>query len=346
MIGPYLSSIKFQPIITYNSEPSVAIYPHVENDGIGSYVEALSKTLGVETVKSRYKLLSPFQLLENLPPAQLVHVPHCVVPLAKQNRLVVCTIQDISPLLVDCGLNRIQIEYLRARIRISLRNSNMVIFTSRSAKRDTEKLFGRLNASTIIPLAPKCVFDPVDLNKEPVLQFQYFLMVGRRNKHKNVMSVIRAIARLRHEDCHLVLAGHIDPVVDRPILTLVRELGIEHRVHFEGKVSQGKLMVLFKNAIALVYPSFYEGFGLPILEAMQYGCPVITSNAASMPEVAGGAAILINPHSVESIYKAMLLTYKDNTIRKNLIEAGIIRASSFSWKSTAKSTMEVYNSLL
>ena len=124
---------------------------------------------------------------------------------------------------------------------------------------------------------------------------------------------------------------------------LADELGILERIVFLEDVSDDDLISLYSGCHCLVFPSLYEGFGLPILEAMRCGAPVITSNVSSCPEVAGDAAILVNPYNINEITEALNQIGKDQMLRKNLMEKGFKRASLFSWDKMANEMKQIYS---
>jgi glycosyltransferase involved in cell wall biosynthesis len=168
--------------------------------------------------------------------------------------------------------------------------------------------------------------------------YPYMLCVSNRKKHKNEERVIHAFAQ-----------ASIDPVI-RLVFTgeendetrkIVELLNLKNRVVFTGKVAEENLPGLYRGALALVFPSLYEGFGLPPLEAMACGTPVITSNITSLPEVVGDAAIMVNPLDVEKIAHAIQTLAEDNQLRQELGEKGLQRAKLFSWDKTAALTWKV-----
>lgn len=170
----------------------------------------------------------------------------------------------------------------------------------------------------------------------------YVLCVSNRRGHKNEEGLLHAFARatLPH-DLKLVLTGEAN---DR-LVELARSLGISNRLVFSGKVSEADLGALYRGALFLAFPSFYEGFGLPIVEAFACGTPVITSNLTSMPEIAGDAALLVNPHDVDEIALAMRRLHSSAELRANLIERGYQRVGEFSWDAVALRVQDVIHSV-
>jgi glycosyltransferase involved in cell wall biosynthesis len=323
----------------------IAIYPDVQTDGIGTYIRGINYHLNIPVIKSRYSLLSPLQFIKSVPKYfQVLHVPHFVVPLRKGEAKIVCTIQDVTPLILPDVFTTQQLIYLKFRIYWSLKSADHLIFTSKNTYQDVVRIFGKVSNSTVIPLA---VDEPIAIDKIPKINypFSYFFCVGRRRPHKNTEGIIKAFASMsKSSDTHLVFGGRQD-IHDAQYLKLANDLGITNRVHFTGYLSQVQLAAHYQSAIALVFPSLYEGFGLPILEAMSYGCPVITSNVASMPEVAGNAAMFVDPCDNSNLANAMNALRLDSGLRNELTFKGLERAKQFSWKKTADQTRNVYEQL-
>ena len=128
-------------------------------------------------------------------------------------------------------------------------------------------------------------------------------------------------------------------------ITTAEKFGIKDSLVFTGFISDEDLKTIYSEAEALLFVSFYEGFGIPILEAMECGTPVITSNISSMPEVAGDAALLVNPHNIKEIAEKMNNIANSEILRKQLIENGFKRVKEFSWERTARETLKVYNEI-
>ena len=175
----------------------------------------------------------------------------------------------------------------------------------------------------------------------------YFLYIGRQDPYKNLQRLITAFSALPHKnDYELWLAGPYDQRYSPLLEAQTQELGISHLVKFLNYVSYDELPIIINQALALVFPTLWEGFSLPVLEAMACGTPVITSNISSLPEVAGDAAILINPYDAREITAAMQAVINDSELRKQLSEKGLKRASQFSWEKTGLATVEVLKEYL
>jgi glycosyltransferase involved in cell wall biosynthesis len=176
----------------------------------------------------------------------------------------------------------------------------------------------------------------VDTTYEPEgsvfgLPFPYLLCVSNRKRHKNEFRLVEAFATAHMDPrMHLVFTGASTSEIAR----LIAAQEVRHRVDFLDLVPEEKLPSLYRGAEALVFPSLYEGFGLPVLEAMACGTPVVTSNVTAMPEVAADAALMVDPTSVDHIAKAMEEVLADGTLRQRLREKGLTRAAQFSWLRT------------
>jgi len=175
----------------------------------------------------------------------------------------------------------------------------------------------------------------------------YFLYIGRHDPYKNISRLIDALSNLKFSrEYQLWLAGPSDQRYTPALKKQVQELGISDQVKFLEYVSYDDLPRIIRGAIALVFPSLWEGFGLPVLEAMACGTPVITSNLSSLPEVAGDAAILIDPYRVEEITDAMQTIANDAGLRSHLSQLGLQRVTHFSWEKAGQATVEVLKHFL
>ena len=162
--------------------------------------------------------------------------------------------------------------------------------------------------------------------------FPYLLNVGNRKAHKNEARVLAAFAHANIDPAiHLIFTGRANDV----LLVQARRLEVEDRVVFAGRVPEEELPQLYRGALALVFPSLYEGFGLPVIEAMACGTPVLTANTTSLPEVAGNAAVLVDPLSVEQIAAGVEQLCADDILRETLRRKGLRRAAQFNWDDVA-----------
>jgi glycosyltransferase involved in cell wall biosynthesis len=165
--------------------------------------------------------------------------------------------------------------------------------------------------------------------------YPYLLYVGNRKPHKNLARLVSALARVEERAAlRLVLSGP----AEQDLITLARSVGVHDRIEFLGNVPEEKLPALYRGAIAFVFPSLYEGFGLPPVEAMACGTPVVSSLATSLAEVVGDAAVAIDPFDVDSIAAGIDKVVGDDQLRRELRSRGFAQAARFSWDDTAQRT--------
>jgi glycosyltransferase involved in cell wall biosynthesis len=168
--------------------------------------------------------------------------------------------------------------------------------------------------------------------------YRYLLYVGNRRPHKNVPRLLRAFGRADLEDdVRLLFSGD----ADRATVELAGNLGLSRRITFSGPIADSDLPSVYRGAVALVLPSLYEGFGLPALEAMASGVPVVASGMTSLPEVVGDAAIMVDPHDVDEIANAITRVVEDDSLRARCREKGLERAKAFTWERTANRVSQI-----
>jgi len=178
------------------------------------------------------------------------------------------------------------------------------------------------------------------------LQEPFILAVGKISPRKNLEIVIRALQKLKSRIPHHLVTVGGDGWDFQKVDDLITSLELTDRVHTLGYVSDEELHALYAKASLFIYPSLFEGFGLPVLEAMASGCPVITSNISSLPEVAGDAALLVDPHNITEVTSAIEAVCKDQRFADELRQRGVERAAQFSWKKCAEQTSLIYKSLV
>ena len=235
-------------------------------------------------------------------------------------------------------------------IRRALRRAECPIYVSHSTQRDAERLFGpSRHPGHVTPLG----VDPAPAATNPeedearlaslCVRKPFLLFLGTIEPRKNVVRILQAFEQVAadHPSLTLVLAGKMGWHPEEVVAAL-EKCTVRGRVCRIGFVSEAEKSALLRSCAALVYPSLYEGFGLPVLEAMAHGAPVITSNLSSMPEVAGDAAIELDPHSVKAIAQAIDRIASDKPLREDLHHRGTSRSSQFTWKRTAKETYASY----
>jgi glycosyltransferase involved in cell wall biosynthesis len=266
------------------------------------------------------------------------------------------TVHDFSSIHVPGKYDRARMLYIMRVLPFLVRRLSHVLTVSESSKRDIVE-YARVPAEkvTVTPLAANPeVYNPGDPDKAfTQLSAKYklrrpFILYTSRIEHpgKNHAGLIRAFAKLKREDRiphQLVLAGN-DWDRAAEVHRIAEESGCAADILFTGFVAGSDLPLFFQAADIFVFPSLYEGFGLPILEAMSCGKPVACSNISSMPEVAGDAGLLFDPYQEDSIAAAVRSIITENDLRQRLADRGLARSKEFSWSKTAARTLEVLRS--
>lgn len=236
-------------------------------------------------------------------------------------------------------LKRLYCEFFRW---FTLKNSNQIITDTNYISQELEKYFTKCGWSkkiATIHLGCQNIFQTQSISRK-----SFFLARGDHAPRKNVDRIIEAYSLLPEyvKNRYRLKVIASTKSAKRNFLEFSRYFDVKARVEVIDSVNEEELVRLYNRAICYVYPSLYEGFGLPILEAMACSCPVITSNYGAMKEVAGGAAYLVNPESTQQISKAMLELHSNNGFRKVFINAGLKRKNFFSWNKTAMETLRTY----
>jgi glycosyltransferase involved in cell wall biosynthesis len=282
----------------------------------------------------------------------LFHATHYVIPPLARARAVV-TIHDIIHVLYPQFLpNRAALVYARVMIRRALKRADRILTVSYNSKRDLVDYFG------IPPARIEVVYNGVADRFRPEaahadrdrvagkygLPRPYLLFLGGEKPHKNVRNVLRAFAEARREKAlphALVLAGPMPKNRSR-VEALISALDLDQRVVRPGVVPEEDLPGLFAGADAFIYPTLYEGFGLPVIEAMACGVPVLTSSTSALQEIAGGYAYLVDPMDVDAIAHGIVDLATDPKRRQEFAELGKRRARDFSWDRAAEETLRIY----
>jgi glycosyltransferase involved in cell wall biosynthesis len=297
----------------------------------------------------RLGLELPFRLRADRP--DLLHVQYtapvvCSVP-------IVVSVHDVSFLECPEYFTFTRALQLRLTVSSTISRAARVITGSEFSRNAIARAYGLDDEKiTVVPNAVSAAFRPLRradsgfwVERRFAIPAPFILTVGDLQSRKNQAGLIRAFAemvraypRLKH---HLVLAGK-ESWHAAEVRKAARNSGVAERIHFTGFVSDSELLQLYNACEFFVFPSFYEGFGLPVLEAMACGRAVACSNSTAVPEVADGAAILFDPHSTEQIVRAMADLALDAELRAHMGRLGLQRAAQFTWRKTAEKTLEVY----
>ncbi len=284
----------------------------------------------------------------------LLHSLHYTRPVALPCASVV-TFHDMTFFLYPQLHTRSKRFFFPIAIRMSARKADALIAISESTRQDTIRLLGVLPQKIIsTPLGVTEDFRPVsdsmireEVRQKYKLPEDYILYVGLVEPRKNLPLLIKSFKALVERGVHhqLVIVGRFGWMY-KEVLQQIEALGVKEKVQFTGYVPSQDLPMVYNLASVFVYPTLYEGFGLPALEAMACGTPVITSAISSLPEIVGDAGLLVPPGDEQALSDAIFETLSNQTLQKQLATKGIQRASLFTWERTAQETLRVYESVL
>lgn len=284
--------------------------------------------------------------------ADLLHYPANIGRLVGGLRTIL-TVHDLSFFRNSGWFRPGRAMYYRWGAARSVRLASRVVADSTATADDLIQFLGvGPKLIDMVPLGIGAAFCPQDA---PAIQAvreafnlpeRYFLYAGTIEPRKNVAQIVRAWERIADgSDAPLVIAGR-DGWKTSDVYDAIRQSNHQSRIHRTGFVDDEQLPALLSGALAFVWPSLCEGFGLPPLEAMACGAPVITSNLSSLPEIVGDAALTLDPTDITALADAMLRVAKDDALRRDLRQAGLDRARQFTWNRTAQMTLESYRAAL
>ncbi|HRF99356.1 MAG TPA: glycosyltransferase family 1 protein, partial [Aggregatilineales bacterium] len=229
-------------------------------------------------------------------------------------------------------------KYLDVVVPRSIARATHIHAVSEATRQDIITLYNTPPSKiSVIFNAVESRFKPTEMTKDLLTKYQipdvpYIVTVGTVQPRKNYSRLVKALIELRkNHDVHLVVAGGRGWLEDEFYAT-IRDTHMTDYVHITGFVADEDLPALYSGAVCMAFPSLYEGFGIPVLEAMGCGVPVVSSNTSSLPEVVEDAAILVDPYSTDQIHEALERVITDQSLRKMLIECGLIQAKKFTWE--------------
>jgi len=322
-----------------------------EKSGLDKYTQEIAKRLDVSQVKSRryLSLIEAYRLsriVQGL--SDIVHLPNqnfARYALFLKNPFIV-TVHDLVRFCFGFARETVSERILLKLDIRGIKRASHIIAISQNTRNDliTYLTIPDDRISVIYNGVDHSIFKPYDVK---LLNKPYILYIGSERPRKNLDRLFEAFAKLKGEFPELKLVKVGTPgrseKYRRDTMKKLGSLGITRDIIFIDHMPELELAYYYSSATLLAYPSFYEGFGLPPLEAMACGCPVITSNTSSLPEVVGEAGIMVNPYDTDSLVKAMRQVLTDAKLRDDMIRKGFEQSKRFSWEKTARETLEVYN---
>ncbi len=282
----------------------------------------------------------------------LLHSPDFIPPLhtapfpvrGRHRRII--TVHDLTFLRYPQFLTAESRRYYNGQVARAVTIADHILADSHATKADLIDLLGvPASKVTVVWLAPDARFKPQPLRAgRPGVPDRYLLFVGTFEPRKNVAGLLSAYRLLLDRDTSappLVIAGRRGWLFDKA-LARVERLGLHRRVLFLDAPADDDLVALYNGAATLALPSYYEGFGLPVLEAMACGVPVVISDRGSLPEIAGGAALVVDPDDADALATAIEQILHDPSLAEQLRQKGLARAAEFTWERCARETLAVY----
>ena len=338
-----------------------------EIDSVNHYTLYVTRQEALERFNNRWP---NFAVRATLPHTPLIRIPLTLSAELRKNPVDVLHVQFTAPPFAPCPvvatIHDLAFEHfpqtfkrrssmqLRLTVRHTARSASHIITLSEYSRRDIIETYGIApERISVTPASAPAAFAPVTDEKELArvrdlygIEGDYVLSVGAIQPRKNLSRLIAAYSSLRRTQAggklpQLVLVGKCAWLYDETLRT-IKDLEVSNSVVLTGYVPEDHLPALYSGALFFVYPSYFEGFGLPPLEAMKCGAPVIVGNKTSLPEIVGDAGVLVDPFDVNDIACAMERLMRDSSFRSQLRAKGLERAKLFDWKETARRTLGVY----
>lgn len=338
-----------------------------EIDQSNRYTLYVTKPEAIERFANRW---ANFSVKQTLPHSPLVRIPLTLVRELRRHPVDVLHVQYTAPPFAPCPVvatihdlafehlpetfNRRSWMQLRLTVRRTARRAAQIITVSEYSRQDISKTYGIApERITVTPEAAPSYFNPItnetelkNVRKTYGIEGDYILSLCSIQPRKNLVRLIEAYSRWRQSNTEtnypqLVLAGKRGWLDDK-VFRVASKSPVAKDIVFTGYVAEKDLPALYSGAVCFVYPSYFEGFGLPVLEAMQCGVAVIAGNKTSLPEIVGEAGMLVDPFNHEMLLQAIARVVKDVSYRNDLRRKGLLRARDFSWTTTAQLTLDIY----
>lgn len=326
----------------------VVFGPRVYGSEVGNHprIKFVSVTSSYYSVREQTVFLAAL-LKEKI---DVMHFLHFNAPIYYRRPFVV-SVHDLTRFFFPAQKNKSNFHQWAYELvfKNAINNSKKIITVSEHTRTDLIRHFPNLSQKVSV------VYEGVDIEKfntkkaseESLISRPYILFAGVWMTHKNLPRLLGAFKKIieRGYEGNLVITGegkkhHVD------VPKIAENMGLKKRVIFPGYVTDGQLKDLFQNADLFVFPSLYEGFGLPSLEALACGTPVVASRVSSIPEILGDAALYFDPYSVDDMADKIYMLLRDQLLRAKLVELGLQRSNLFTWKKCAEQTLEIYSKVV
>lgn len=339
-------------LLKLDHENQYILYTDAPKHPFGNYRNATVKVMESTSWKWHHKVLK--DLRNEKPDIYFAPTSYIVPAFAPKWLKVVITVHDLVAFIFPSTHKAKAVLIERLTLKKALKKAKAVFVVSENTRKDMLKRFDYPeDRITITTCAPSDFFkEPIDrkdlenFKKKLELPDNFILAVGTLEPRKNISTLIRSfvVIKRKYPDYKLVIVGKKGWKYNQIEATL-KQFELEKEVIFPGYLDDHELRKMYALAKVFVFPSLYEGFGIPPLEAMASGCPVVSSNVASLPEVIGDAGLLIDPHNALKMADAVIRLLGDEQVLNMMIGRGKIQAEKFSWKRSAEKVLEVFKSL-
>lgn len=339
-------------LLKLDHENEYVLYTDAEKHPLGNFKNAKVKVIKAKSIQWHLKALKDIKAEK----AEVFFAPtsYIIPALAPKNLKTIITIHDLVAFLFPNTHSAKAVLIERLTLKKAIKKARSILVVSENTKKDLLKKFQYPTDKIFLtPCAPSEFFrEAIDekelekLKKKYQLPENFILAVGTLEPRKNFPNLIKSfvIIKRKYPDYKLVIVGKKGWKF-KQIEEALKQYNLQNDVIFPGYLDDQELHKMYAIAKVFVFPSLYEGFGIPPLEAMASGCPVVSSNVASMPEVIGQAGLLIDPKNALKMADAIISLFENEQVRNMMIERGRVQADKFSWKKSAEKTLEVIKSL-
>ncbi|MDO6355768.1 glycosyltransferase family 1 protein [Caloramator sp. CAR-1] len=349
-IGTYIQNI-IKYISILDNENEYILYWHGKN-----YDEVVKGNIrAVITSRRGHRFFEEYFIPQNLVKNKIdvYHLPQNGIGFPEEKKTkIITTIHDLIPYIMPETVGKGYLKKFLTEMPKIIQKSDLIITVSNCSKKDIIRFFNVYESKVKVTyLAAEKYFKPLDkelcrnyLKSKYNINFDFLLYLGGFSKRKNVKSIILAYSKLLKnlsKDIRLVILGQAKDEKDE-LEKMCFDLNLEEKVIFTGYVPYEDLPYFYNASTIFLYPSLYEGFGLPPLEAMSCKTPVITSNVTSIPEIVGDGALLIDPKDIDALQKAIEELLSNDKLREDIANKGYERSKLFTWEKTVKETLNIY----
>lgn len=327
------------------------VLTHKTYTGVENYAKNILENLDINCSISKPKTLNKYlahlwtHFILPFKSGNLLFCPANIAPIfVPKSKNLIITIHDTAFLTYPNSFSNFFRLYYKLIIPINIKRADKIITISISSKKEIERYYpNTIEKIEVIYHGFDKKFKNLDIKKE-----KQILYVGSMNERKNFIGVLKAFELLQNIKYKLLIVGNFNNnfAIDDKTKEILQKAKKNQNIEFRSDVSDEELVKVYNLASIFIFPSFYEGFGLPVLEAMACGTPVICSDSSSLPEVGGDAVVYCNPNSIDDIKEKIELVLNDTNLQQNMIAKGLERAKEFSWEKSAMEHQKLFEEVM